>query len=283
MSGDRRARVSAPVCCVSRAVRAPAGRRPGRRGRSPVSSSPHATRARGTPAGAAQSVSRPSRHCLSALRDHTEHTVSSLQSVQSRRCRVQSTEDCHSRVATVRDRICTWICISWGALLSVWCSCMGSSSLWAMAGAGGVRGGKGLWGGHMVAAGRAAPRRPCLGVATLQRGAYKTWNTSLRTSQTIVTSSPAPGAPATQGGADTAPPVSTTVQLYPTCAVERRAEIGQPGPTRPVHGQAYPDRLYCAHSLAMHRLWTKQKVSAQSMMPSVRNMVKVCCGRLSPV
>ena len=280
MSGDRRARVSAPVCCVSRAVRAPAGRRPGRRGRSPVSSSPHATRARGTPAGAAQSVSRPSRHCLSALRDHTEHT-------QSRPCRVYSPQSTVQRVqstvtveSTVRDRICTWICISWGALLSVWCSCMGSSSLWAMAGE--VRGGrKGLWGAHMAAA--QAQARPCLGVATLQRGAYKTWNTSLRTSQTIVTSSPAPGAPATQGGADTAPPVSTTVQLYPTCAVERRAEIGQPGPTRPVHGQAYPDRLYCAHSLAMHRLWTKQKVSAQSMMPSVRNMVKVCCGRLSPV
>ena len=269
----------ASVLCVPRRPARPPAR--GRRGRR--QSSPHTRPARGGPAGAAQSVSRPSRHCLSALRDHTEHT-------QSRPCRVYSPQSTVQRVqstvtveSTVRDRICTWICISWGALLSVWCSCMGSSSLWAMAGAGGVRGGKGLWGGHMAAAGRAAPRRPCLGVATLQRGAYKTWNTSLRTSQTIVTSSPAPGAPATQGGADTAPPVSTTVQLYPTCAVERRAEIGQPGPTRPVHGQAYPDRLYCAHSLAMHRLWTKQKVSAQSMMPSVRNMVKVCCGRLSPV
>ena len=169
------------VVCPAPSARPPgAAAGPGAGGASPVSS-PHATRARGTPAGAAQSVSRPSRHCLSALRDHTEHT-------QSRPCRVYSPQSTVQRVqstvtveSTVRDRICTWICISWGALLSVWCSCMGSSSLWAMAGAGGVRGGKGLWGGHMAAAGRAAPRRPCLGVATLQRGAYKTWNTSLRT------------------------------------------------------------------------------------------------------
>ena len=271
------------VVCPAPSARPPgAAAGPGAGGASPVSS-PHATRARGTRGRGTVCVASFAPLSLRTPRPHRAHSLSSLQSVQST---VQSAVDCHSRVATVRDRICTWICISWGALLSVWCSCMGSSSLWAMAGAGGVRGGKGLrvvGGPHMAAAGRAAPRRPCLGVATLQRGAYKTWNTSLRTSQTIVTSSPAPGAPATQGGADTAPPVSTTVQLYPTCAVERRAEIGQPGPTRPVHGQAYPDRLYCAHSLAMHRLWTKQKVSAQSMMPSVRNMVKVCCGRLSPV
>lgn len=237
--------------------------------------------ARGGPAGAAQSVSRPSRHCLSALRDHTEHTVSSLQSVQSTVQRVQSV-DCHSPQSSRQSEIgyAHGYAYRGGRYyqygVAVWVHHL--YGRWrARGGFGGVRGcGGPTWRPP-------SPRRPCLGVATLQRGAYKTWNTSLRTSQTIVTSSPAPGAPATQGGADTAPPVSTTVQLYPTCAVERRAEIGQPGPTRPVHGQAYPDRLYCAHSLAMHRLWTKQKVSAQSMMPSVRNMVKVCCGRLSPV
>jgi hypothetical protein len=231
------------------------------------------------------------RHSLCrVLRATVSPHSATTQSTQSRPCRVYSRrcrECSRSTVRTVRSRVDSPrsdmhmdMHIVGGRYyqygVAVWVHHL--YGRWrARGGFGGVRGcGGPTWRPP-------SPRRPCLGVATLQRGAYKTWNTSLRTSQTIVTSSPAPGAPATQGGADTAPPVSTTVQLYPTCAVERRAEIGQPGPTRPVHGQAYPDRLYCAHSLAMHRLWTKQKVSAQSMMPSVRNMVKVCCGRLSPV